>query len=733
MTEASHQMASNPLPPAIRKPGSVGVAAGPEITILDPNEPRVLPHGSTGEIAIRGPNVTAGYVANPEANRSAFSEGWFRTGDQGHFDGDGYLFISGRLKELINRGGEKISPREIDEALLSLPGVQQAVAFAVPHRTLGEDVAAAVVLAKGASLREEQARDMLRERIAPFKVPARIVFVDAIPKGPTGKLQRIGLADKLADQLNDRYVPPRNEVEQRLVEIWQEVLEAPNVGIESNFFALGGDSLRAVRIASRAAELGLAVPIDALFREPTIARLAALVRPIESFATEGEHDHGTLRLYGFQRFVLHPLMTTPERFSALSEAVFDLPAAVDRAALERALVALAERHDALSLRFVREGSHWQMQYLPLPEGWLALAVQPPVDGARFTEAVTAAHGRFELDRPPLFKVVYSTGAPGRIAIIAHHLVADAMSMQIVAEEFATAYQQVLAGEAIALPAVPTPLMSFYRRYDAAARAGRFHADAADWVALADRAGEPGLLVSRPDWPGVAVLSSVRHVAIDFGEHSQRVLDHARAQDAAPRDVVLAASAAALRELSGRDRLSILLMSSGREQPLLGDLSRTVGCLANFVPLVLELGEARALEAIRPVVQSALARLPNSGLSLHAALSSEQSATRQRVGKLLFDGQLIINYKGELGPRTPLGPSSAVLRSAPCTFPIENMITHLQDPAALMVTCLALQLHFELVGGKLVGDLYYSSELYEESWVQRLVAGLLRSLEAAKLS
>jgi acyl-CoA synthetase (AMP-forming)/AMP-acid ligase II len=726
MTEAAHQMASNPLPPAARKPGSVGLPAGPEITILDPREPRQLPRGATGEIAIRGPNVTTGYVANPEANRGAFSEGWFRTGDQGYIDADGYLFISGRLKELINRGGEKISPREVDEALLAIPGVQQAVAFAVPHATLGEDVAAAVVLAPGATLGEDDARARLRERLAPFKVPARIVFVDAIPKGPTGKLQRIGLADKLAEQLADRYVAPRNDTERALVAIWEEVLEAPRIGIESNFFALGGDSLRAVRITSLAAAAGLAVAIDAVFREPTIARLAAHVRPIESFATADEHRHGPVRLYGFQRVVLQSASARPERFSALSEAVFDLPGAVDRSAIERAITALAQRHDAFSLRFEREGSRWHMHYQPLPEGWLAEAVQS-CDGARFTAEVKAAHERFELARPPLFKLVYSTGAPARIAIVAHHLVADAMSMQIVAEDFALAYRQALAGEPIALPAVPTPLTSFLRRYEAASRAGRFHADAGEWLARSGAAAEPSLLVSRPSWTGLTVLGSMRHAPIDFGEHSARVLAHARAHDVAPRDMLLAASAAALREASERDRLGILLMSSGRDQPLLGDLSRTVGCLANLVPLVLELGDARALEPIRAVVQDAVARLPSSGFSLPAVLSSEPSETRLRVAKLLFDSQLFINYKGVLGPRSPLGPSSTALRAAPCTFAIETMMTQLQSPEDPIPACLALQIHYEIVGDSLVGDLYYSSDLYEEPWIGRLVDGLVRCL------
>jgi acyl-CoA synthetase (AMP-forming)/AMP-acid ligase II len=196
MTEAAHQMASNPLPPAVRKPGTVGCAAGPEVAIQAPDG-RLLPAGQAGEIVIRGENVTAGYASNPAANAEAFRDGWFRTGDLGVMDEEGYLTISGRLKEIINRGGEKITPREIDEVLMDHPAVALALAFAMPHAMLGEEVAAAVVLREGSAASERELRDFVAGRLAPFKVPRRIVLLSEIPKGPTGKMQRIGLAQRL--------------------------------------------------------------------------------------------------------------------------------------------------------------------------------------------------------------------------------------------------------------------------------------------------------------------------------------------------------------------------------------------------------------------------------------------------------------------------------------------------------------------------------------------------------
>jgi len=196
MTEAAHQMASNPLPPLRRRPGSVGIAAGPEIAIMGAGGAR-LEAGATGEIVIRGDNVTGGYENNPQGNSEAFTDGWFRTGDQGVMDAEGYLTITGRLKEIINRGGEKVSPREVDEALMDHPAVHQAVTFAIPHPRLGEEVGAVVVAREGAEVSERELRAFVQERLADFKVPRKIVFAAEIPKGPTGKLQRIGLAKKL--------------------------------------------------------------------------------------------------------------------------------------------------------------------------------------------------------------------------------------------------------------------------------------------------------------------------------------------------------------------------------------------------------------------------------------------------------------------------------------------------------------------------------------------------------
>ena len=285
MTEAAHQMTSNPLPPGVRKPGTVGRAAGPEVAVLD-DDSRVVSPGTEGHIAIRGATVIAGYLDNPVANANDYVDGWFRTGDRGRLDDDGYLTITGRTKEIINRGGEKVAPREVDDALLAHPDVVHAVAFALPHPRLGEEVGAAVVLRESALATAAELRVFVAERLAPYKVPRRVVVVDAIPRGPSGKLVRTNLAEVLgltapsSDAVALPYIEPRDELELELRGIWQRVLGLdvpPSTDVE--FFDLGGDSLHAAELlvdveTSFGRRLSATVFVD----DATVRGMAAQVR-----------------------------------------------------------------------------------------------------------------------------------------------------------------------------------------------------------------------------------------------------------------------------------------------------------------------------------------------------------------------------------------------------------------------------------------------------------------------
>jgi acyl-CoA synthetase (AMP-forming)/AMP-acid ligase II len=283
MTEAAHQMACNPLPPRPRKAGSVGVATGTETAIMETSGAGLLTPGELGEIVVRGPNVMHAYAS--QTADSAFTQGWFRTGDLGRLDSDGYLFIEGRIKEIINRGGEKISPREVEEVLLKHPAVAQAVVFALTDHALGQDVGAAVVL-RDSSVTERGLREFMAARVAQFKVPLRIVTLDALPLGATGKPQRIGLEEKLGLREQNAPAPqppgedsaPRTPEERFLAEVWCEVLNQPSIGIHQHFLDVGGDSLLAARTVARVCQqLDVDLSLLDFMDAPTIADQALML------------------------------------------------------------------------------------------------------------------------------------------------------------------------------------------------------------------------------------------------------------------------------------------------------------------------------------------------------------------------------------------------------------------------------------------------------------------------
>lgn len=333
MTEASPQIASNRLPPFERKSGSVGISAGPEVGIMD-GAGVLQPPGATGEVVVRGRNVMRGYLNEPS---SVFVDGWMRTGDLGHIDADGYLFITGRLKEIINRGGEKFSPRSIEDVLMEHPAIEQSAAFGVAHPMLGEDVAVAIVLrpyfqeslqrSESNPDRQQHFIDEIREfcatRLTHFQVPQTIVVVDEIPPGPTGKPNRTELAKQLLASENGRSTSenragtfksgqrtpstgrskriagePRNAAERRIATLFTEVLRVPSIDISNDFFALGGHSLAATQVVARLQNIfNLSLPPNTVFENPTVAQLAEYIG--QRLATEiVERDRSASDLSG---------------------------------------------------------------------------------------------------------------------------------------------------------------------------------------------------------------------------------------------------------------------------------------------------------------------------------------------------------------------------------------------------------------------------------------------------
>ncbi|MGH7794614.1 MAG: amino acid adenylation domain-containing protein [Candidatus Binatia bacterium] len=479
MTEASHQIASNPLPPNPRKQGSVGVATGTAIAIMS-GSGKFLPNGEIGEIVIRGSNLTRGYENDPPVNLSAFVHGWFRTGDLGYLDEDGYLFITGRLKEIINRGGEKISSAEVDKVLMDHPAVAQATTFGMPHGQLGEDVAAAVVLKADASATERDLQHFVAFRLAEYKVPRRIVIVDAIPKSATGKLQRFGLAEKLGLAASDRIdvrskhelVASRNPIEDALAKIWAQVLRVEPIGVHDNFFDLGGDSILAAQVISRVRDaLQVELSFLTFFDAPTLAEMAASIDP-----REPKHPHllapllspvsrdGKLPLsFGQQRLWFFDQL---EPGSPLyNRAVFlRLSGRLDRGALQNSVNEIIRRHEVVRTTF------------PSVDGLPRQVVSPPsnvtlsvVDLRELPEANREAEARrlaieeslcpFDLTSDVLLraKVLQLDEEEYVLILTTHHIAFDGWSDGILFHELSALYKAHVAG-------LPSPLAELPIQY-----------------------------------------------------------------------------------------------------------------------------------------------------------------------------------------------------------------------------------------------------------------------------
>ncbi len=285
LTEAL-PISSTPLDPYKRKPASVGTPVS-EIAIVDEGDGSSRKReGEIGEIVVRGPQVFRGYENDPRSSGLAFRDGWFRTGDLGYYDEDGFLYLTGRVKEMINRGGQKVSPQEVEAVLMDHEAVSDAAVFGIPHLRLNEAVAAVVVVYGAAEIGERELLDHVSARLAPFKVPQHIIVVDQIPKGATGKLQRTDLAQRFGHLIKADFVSPSTKVEEVLTRVWEDLLETGTVGAKDNFFELGGDSLMVHQVLTAIEEeFGVTIPPSAMMGAPTISQLAEVIsahRPSKS-------------------------------------------------------------------------------------------------------------------------------------------------------------------------------------------------------------------------------------------------------------------------------------------------------------------------------------------------------------------------------------------------------------------------------------------------------------------
>jgi non-ribosomal peptide synthetase component E (peptide arylation enzyme)/acyl carrier protein len=485
MTEAA-QIACNPL--ARRKLGSVGLPAGAEIAILDaPGQP--VPRGVLGEIALRGSTVTRGYYNDIVATESAFRDGWFRTGDLGYFDADGYLFIVGRQKDVIKRGGQQVAPAEVEEALLRHPDVVEAAVFSIPHKQLGENVGAAVVLRPDARTSVQMLRNFVRQRLAAFKVPGPIQIVLEIPKGPGGKVKRGELAGVLSikspaaqKQGGGSLQPPsRSDLEWQLAEIWAKLLELDDIEPDQDIFALGADSIAVTQALSRLHErYSVQLSFEDIFEAPTVAALAARLRSLENDCSSGlpidiarKKQSGPRPVSILQEQVVKIERKLPGLPQFILPFAYRLRGQLNSVALDQSLTEVVRRHESLRTCFeYRRGSVRAFVKAPgdidsiLAVEDFAVPVPDENDQAnallhRITDLVVQSDALTGLETMsgPLLRARVLRLAPDEhlLLVTLHEAITDAWSLQILMDELSEHYNAFSTGRQ---PALPKPTLQF---------------------------------------------------------------------------------------------------------------------------------------------------------------------------------------------------------------------------------------------------------------------------------
>lgn len=658
MTEAASQIAANPF--ELRKIGSVGRAAGPEIAIMDESG-RALASGERGEIMLRGPNMSRGYYNDEAATQAAFRDGWFRTGDLGYLDADGYLFIVGRIKDVINRGGQKISPLEVEEVLLSHPAVLEAGVFAVPHPKLGENVAAVVVLRPNSAASSDQLRQFARKRLAAYKVPSLIRRVAALPKGASGKVKRNALAELIATAEDaDAEQLPRNTLETQLAEIWAALLELPQVGIDQDVFALGADSLAVTQMRSRLRErFGVDFSFEDIFDCTTVGALAARIETAASHRDaalpawrQGTKTDAPLSFQQQRMYVLSRL--DPTRYNYNVVEVARLRGQVDVAALSAGLTAICARHEALRSAFIERQGEPAQRVLPSPPRFERIRLKPcPADKQAAVirrEALKLAQYKFDLAREPPLKVTLLSFDKSSHALVVnvHHLVTDGWSQRLFWEELAVHYAAARKANMVALPSPTFQYRDFALWQQSWAQTPAAKEQLDYWKTQLDGITTLPLRTDRPR-PQVWSGRGARH----YFEFSRTLSGDIRAlsqgQGATPFMTLLAAFQCLLFRHTGHEDVATGSLIANRNQI---ESERLIGLFANTLILRNDFaGDPSFGEMLRRVRQVTLDAYRNQDLPIEQVLRALQVA-RRTDGNPLFRIMFILQNASIEAARFP---------------------------------------------------------------------------------
>ncbi|WP_410668109.1 non-ribosomal peptide synthase/polyketide synthase [Amycolatopsis sp. cmx-4-68] len=656
-------------------PGTVPIGtplAGMRIYLLD-DRLRPVPPGALGEVCIAGAGLARGYSDRPGATADRFvacpfgtpGERMYRTGDRGRWRTDGTLEFAGRADDQVKIRGFRVEPAEVERALAAEPAVAQAV---VAVRATGgrKRLVAYVVPVSGSTVDIDGLRRALGRTLPDYLVPSAIVALDALPLSANGKVDRRALPEPRFDAGSES-VAPRTEREAVLAGIWADVLGVERVGVEDNFFALGGDSILSIQVSARARRAGLAVTTADLFRHQTIAALAPAVAEAGAAPVRGPVS-GDVVLTPIQRWFFET-SRTPERFDQAISVV--LAEDAGEIALTTAMAALAEHHDALRMRFSRDGDGWRQHNAPVGEGPSRL--------------------RWSLSGPAGRRVLH---------LSAHHLVVDGVSWRVLLDDLDRAYRQVVRGEPVDLGPRTTAFRDWADRLVTHAGAGGFDDELAHWRATPAAAPIP-VDGSGPNTVGQARAVTVRLSAGETRALLRQVPDVYRTQ---VNDVLLTALGRVLRDWTGQVPV-VDLEGHGREELFEDvDLSRTVGWFTSMFPIALDVPDdwGTALKSVKEQLRA----VPRKGVGY--------GALRYLTGTApAIDPQVSFNYLGQFDLPGELYAG------------LDGELTLDADPADARP-------HLLEVVGRVDGDelefaWHYAEGVHDEATVAALAAGMLDAL------
>jgi amino acid adenylation domain-containing protein len=721
MTEAASQIAANPL--ERRKPGSVGRAAGADIAIMDLRG-QTLPVGERGEIVLRGPTIFRGYDNNVTATESAFRNGWFRTGDLGLLDSQGYLFIVGRIKDVINRGGQQVSPVEVEEALLRHPDVLEAGAFATAHKTLGENVAAVVVLRPNSTISTHSLRAFTRKRLAAYKVPGLIRIVPEIPKGASGKIRRDLLAETLKTleaERHDRDPPPSSKLEAQLSSMWAHLLELNHIRVDEDIFALGADSLTVMQMLSRLrARFKVDLSFQDLFDAPTVAMLAAriasstprdAVAPNSLRETESETDgYGSLSLQQQRIYVLSRLDQIGHKYHVIN--IVHLSGRLDLDALEASIAAVCERHEALRSIFLERRGE-PMQAVTRVQPVLTHIDLRTLPGLKTETAVQSLARELLLrpfdseKEPPIRLQLLKLGEDHHALMIAlHHLITDGRSQRLFWDELAQLYNAKSRGVAAKLVELPVQYRHFVQWQRSWLKTPAAKGQLRYWLRRLEGLTELPLPTDRPrptTWTG----RGARYPLKLSPALCRRIRSLSGTHNVTLFMTLLAAFQCLLFRYTQHDDIAVGSLIANRN---LIETEQLIGMFANAIVLRTDLSGAPTFaELLRRVRQATLAAYEHQDLPIEDILQALQ------VPRNL--------------DQNPLFRVMFILQKASSTCLTLNGLS--ARPLDLDPRVARSDLLLELVDadGCLNGWLEYSTDLFEEATIARMAAHFRKLLES----